>query len=87
MHQITPLKWPSVEDLYPHVGMSGDWPAECVPPATSPAASLPAPAAEQGGRAIYGQRYAFALQFSQPMGFWHAPCGAVSMSRFDGAYR
>lgn len=75
MHQITQTNWPSVEDLYPHVGMSRDWPAECVPPATSPAASLPAPAAEQGGRTsllvedVLWNVFSFVVFFAPPAGF------------------
>lgn len=48
MHQISEvLKWPTVADLYPHIGMLPDvWGDECAPPAskTAKAESLAAPA-------------------------------------------
>ncbi len=51
MHQISKvLDWPTVQDLYPHVGMAADWSKGCTSPAKPRRAkSLAAPAMEQGG--------------------------------------
>lgn len=48
MHQVAQiLNWPTVHDLFPHVGMLADWP-DCKRPASSPAESLAAPSAVRG---------------------------------------
>lgn len=50
MHQVSDvLDWPTVHDLYPHVGMAADWTKGCTPPANIRyEKSLAAPATGQG---------------------------------------
>lgn len=50
MHHICEvLDWPSVHDLYPHVGMAADWSKGCTPPSKPRRfKSLAAPVTVQG---------------------------------------
>lgn len=72
----------------PGEGMS-PFTSDCPPPATPAAASLAAPAAARQGAGILldlQQCYPFALQITEPMGFWTSACRSVVMRRYDRAY-
>lgn len=87
-HNCEVLDWPSVHDLYPFVGMRAERRIKRKSPAKPRTVkSLAAPAkAAQGACTMHGPLHPFALQFTEPKGFWTAPCRSVVMRRYDRAY-